>query len=122
MLKVLVTKLVFICQTLCALLLLFDGSHLHLTCTVRSWFPLFLGVSRALLEPFLCYFLFLFLLVSVYYKLFSCVVLRFSLFVLRVLLWFGVSAFLLGFEDKVCLLFFICLFVYYYYFVDFGLP
>ena len=62
------------------------------------------------------------MLVSIYYKLFSCIVLRFSLFVLRVLLWFVVSAFLSGFEDKVYLFLlassflFSCLF-YYRYFV-----
>ena len=61
--------------------------------------------------------------VSVYYKLFSYIVLRFSLFVLRVLLWVAVSAFLSGFEDKVYLFLlasssflFSCLF-YYRYFV-----
>ena len=39
-------------------------------------------------------------LVSVYYKLLGCVVLRFSLFVLRVLLWFVVSAFLSGLKIR----------------------
>jgi len=44
--------------------------------------------------------------------LFNGVVLRFSLFVLRVLLWLVVSAFLSGFEDKVFIyLFFSVLFI-----------
>jgi hypothetical protein len=54
------------------------------------------------------------LLVSIYYKLFSCVVLRFCLFVLRVLLWFVVSAFLSGFEDKVYFIFILVVFAFYY--------
>jgi hypothetical protein len=63
-------------------------------------------------------------LVSVYYKLLGSIVLRFSLFVLRVLLWFVMSAFLSGFEDKVYLFLlasssflFSCLFYYRYFFL-----
>ena len=48
----------------------------------------------------------------------GCVVLRFCLFVLRVLLWFVVSAFLSGFEDKVYLsLFMRFLFLFVYFFI-----
>ena len=55
------------------------------------------------------------MLVSIYYKLFSCIILRFSLFVLRVLLWFVVSAFLSGSEDKVYLFLLASSYLRFYY-------